>query len=76
VSTAAGLRVSPVDAAAAGLERVLSRLRAALVRYGEARSRSVAIRQLERLSDETLRDLGLHRSRIRDFVRRVELPWS
>jgi uncharacterized protein YjiS (DUF1127 family) len=74
--TAAGLRISPVDAAAAGLDRVLGRLRDGFVRYVDARSRAVAIRHLERLSDAALRDLGVPRSRIREFVRAQALPWS
>jgi uncharacterized protein YjiS (DUF1127 family) len=74
--TAAGLRISPVDAAAAGLDRVLARLRAGLARYVEARSRAVAVRHLEQLSDATLRDLGIERRRIREVVGRQELPWS
>jgi uncharacterized protein YjiS (DUF1127 family) len=74
--SAAGLRISPLDAAAAGLDRVLSRLRVALVRYVSARSRAAAIRELEALSDETLRDIGLRREEIRDVVARAEMPWS
>jgi len=76
VSAVAELRSWPVAAAAAGPDRVLARLRAGFARYVEARSRSVAIRQLERLSDATLADLGVARSRIRQFVRDRALPWS
>jgi uncharacterized protein YjiS (DUF1127 family) len=76
VSAAAGLRIAPLDAAASGLHRVLARLRAVLVRYVEARSRAVALRQLEQLSDRTLRDIGLRREDIRDRVGRAESPWS
>ncbi|MDH4094646.1 MAG: DUF1127 domain-containing protein [Betaproteobacteria bacterium] len=76
MSVAAGLRVAPLDAAASGLDRVLAGLRAALIRYVDARSRAAAIRELERLSDETLRDIGLRREEIRDVVARAELPWS
>ena len=76
MSAAAGMRWSPVDAAASGLDRVLARLRAALVRYVNARSRAAAIRELEALSDETLRDIGLRREEIRNVVARAEMPWS
>ena len=34
----------------------------------EARARAAAVRELERLSDRTLRDIGLHRSQIRATV--------
>jgi uncharacterized protein YjiS (DUF1127 family) len=34
----------------------------------EARARAAAVRELERLSDRTLRDIGLHRSQIRAIV--------
>jgi len=34
----------------------------------EARGRAAAVRDLERLSDRTLRDIGLHRSQIRAAV--------
>ena len=76
MSAAAGMRWSPVDAAASGLDRVLARLRAVLVRYVNARSRAAAIRELEALSDETLRDIGLPRSQIRARVMQAEMPWS
>jgi len=51
-------------------------LREGLRRYVDARSRALAVRQLSQLSDETLRSLGLERGKIRDAVRRRELPWS
>lgn len=34
----------------------------------EARARAAAVRELQRLSDRTLRDIGLHRSQIRSAV--------
>ena len=43
--------------------------------YAEARRRSAAARELERLSDHTLRDIGLHRSQIGLAVRE-QRPWS
>lgn len=43
-------------------------LRATLHAYAEARGRAAAVRQLEQLSDETLRDIGLHRSQIHAAV--------
>ena len=43
--------------------------------YAEARRRGAAARELERLSDHVLRDIGLHRSQIRLAVRE-QRPWS
>jgi uncharacterized protein YjiS (DUF1127 family) len=40
----------------------------ALQAYGEARGREAAARELRRLSDHTLRDIGLHRSQIDALV--------
>jgi uncharacterized protein YjiS (DUF1127 family) len=74
--SAASLRFAPAGAAGAALDGALARLRDALIGYVDARSRSVAIRELERLSDDTLHGLGLRRSQIRDAVRRKVLPWS
>jgi len=51
-------------------------LREGLRRYVDARSRAVAVRQLARLSDQTLRSLGVERSHIGEFVRNRALPWS
>lgn len=42
--------------------------------YAEARRRGAAARELERLSDHTLRDIGLHRSQIGLAVRE-QRPW-
>ena len=44
------------------------RLIVAIDAIAEARGRDAAIRELERLSDRTLRDIGLHRSQIRSAV--------
>jgi len=57
--------------AAAAAERVLAVLRA----LGEARGRAGAARELERLSDHMLRDIGLHRSQIGAALRE-QRPWS
>ncbi|HJS39543.1 MAG TPA: DUF1127 domain-containing protein [Burkholderiales bacterium] len=76
MSAAASLRLSLADGLGALLGGARQHLRAALTRYVNARSRAAAIRQLERLSDETLRDIGLERDRIRTAVRRAEMPWS
>lgn len=52
--------------ASAAAARAFEVLRA----YGEARGRAAAVRELERLSDHMLRDIGLHRSQIRAYVRK------
>jgi uncharacterized protein YjiS (DUF1127 family) len=52
--------------ASAAAARVYAALRAA----AEARGRAAAARELERLSDHMLRDIGLHRSQIRAYVRK------
>jgi uncharacterized protein YjiS (DUF1127 family) len=56
---------------AAAAARVYAALRAAT----EARGRAAAARELERLSDHTLRDIGLHRSQI-GVALREQRPWS
>lgn len=43
-------------------------VRATLDAYAQARGRAAAVRQLEQLSDRTLRDIGLHRSQVRAAV--------
>ena len=58
-------RTEALAEAFAGLWR---RIVEALVDYTEARGRAAAVRELERLSDRTLRDIGLHRSQIRSVV--------
>lgn len=60
------------DALAAGWVRV----RAAFAACVELRSKAAAIRELERLSDHMLKDIGLHRSGIRDAVSKQRMPWS
>ena len=64
------------DAIVAGLAAAWIRVRDAFRAYVEVRSRESAIRELERLSDHTLRDIGLHRGEIRDAVYRKAMPWS
>jgi uncharacterized protein YjiS (DUF1127 family) len=49
--------------------------RAAMRLYVEARRRGAAARELERLSDHMLRDIGLHRSQI-GLALREPRPWS
>ena len=43
-------------------------LRTTFHAYAEARGRAAAVRQLEQLSDQTLRDIGLQRSQIHAAV--------
>ena len=50
------------------LARAWRRVGEAIEVLAEARGRAAAIRDLERLSDRTLRDIGLHRSQIRSAV--------
>lgn len=57
--------------ASAAAAKVYAALRAA----AEARGRAAAARELERLSDYTLRDIGLHRSQIGAALR-DQRPWS
>jgi uncharacterized protein YjiS (DUF1127 family) len=64
------------DAIGAGLSAAWTRLRNAFRSYVEVRSRESAIRELERLSDHTLRDIGLQRGELRDVVYRKAMPWS
>lgn len=56
------------EARARGLAATWSRVRAVLVAFAAARARETAVRDLERLSDRTLRDIGLHRSGIRAAI--------
>lgn len=64
------------EALAALLAAAWARARNAFRAYVEARSREAAIRELERLSDRTLRDIGIERGDIRDAVYRSEQRWS
>lgn len=67
----------PLGAALAdALAAAWSRVRRGFAVYVELRSKATAIRELERLSDHALRDIGLHRSSIRDTVHRASMPWS
>jgi uncharacterized protein YjiS (DUF1127 family) len=52
--------------ASAAAARVYAALRVA----AEARGRAAAARELERLSDHMLRDIGLQRSQLRAYVRK------
>lgn len=70
------LSYTATDAIGAGLAAAWTRVRNAFRAYAEVRSREYAIRELERLSDHTLRDIGLHRGEIRDAVYRKAMPWS
>jgi uncharacterized protein YjiS (DUF1127 family) len=70
------LSYTAADAIGAGLASAWDRVRNAFRAYVEVRSRESAIRELERLSDHTLRDIGLHRGEIRDAVYRQAMPWS
>jgi uncharacterized protein YjiS (DUF1127 family) len=53
-----------------------AKLRDAIVAAFEARNRALAIRELQRLSDRTLRDIGLERADIAHAVHKGRLPWS
>jgi len=55
-------------APAAALAAALGAIRRALEAYAAARGRRVAMRQLERMSDRALRDIGLERGQIRAAV--------
>ena len=47
-----------------------AKVSAALRAYAETRAREAVVRELERLNDHMLRDIGLHRSQIRAYVRK------
>jgi len=64
------------EALAALLAAAWARVRSAFRAYVEVRSREAAIRELERLSDRTLRDIGIERSDIRDAVYGSAQRWS
>lgn len=64
------------DAFASALASARERARHWLATYVELRSKATAIRELERLSDHMLKDIGLHRTGIRDAVNRASMPWS
>jgi uncharacterized protein YjiS (DUF1127 family) len=70
------LSYTAADAIVAGLAAGWIRVRDLFRSYVEVRSRESAIRELERLSDHTLRDIGLYRGGIRDAVYRKAMPWS
>jgi len=64
------------EAIGEALAAAWQRVRSALAAYTEARARAEAIRQLERLSDHLLNDIGIQRGEIRSRVRDAEMPWS
>lgn len=53
---------------AAGFAAAGRRIGAAIVASAEARARATAVRHLERLSDSTLKDIGLERADIHATV--------
>jgi len=64
-----------VEVVAVMLAAAYEKSRAVLRAWAEARRRAAAVRQLERLSDHMLRDIGLHRSQIGAALRE-QRPWS
>ena len=63
------------DAAAAGLAAAWAKARDVFAGWVAAHSRTLAIRELQRLSERTLRDIGLERADIFDAVHRGRRPW-
>jgi uncharacterized protein YjiS (DUF1127 family) len=64
-----------LEAAAEALAAGWAKVRDAYPAWFEARSRAMAIRQLQHLSDRTLRDIGLERTDLYDAVHRGRRPW-
>ena len=64
-----------VEVVAVMLAAAWEKAREAARVYAEARRRGAAARELERLSDHMLRDIGLHRSQIGAALRE-QRPWS
>lgn len=64
-----------VEVVAVMLAAAWEKARGAARVYAEARRRGAAARELERLSDHMLRDIGLHRSQIGAALRE-QRPWS
>ncbi len=62
-------RYSIVEEILAMASAAAARVHALLQAYAEARARGVATRDLQRLSDHMLRDIGLHRGQIDASVR-------
>ena len=62
-------RYSMIEVLWAMASATAARVHAILRVYAEARGRQAAARELQRLSDHTLRDIGLHRSQIEAIVR-------
>jgi uncharacterized protein YjiS (DUF1127 family) len=64
-----------VEVVAVMLAAAWEKAREAARVYAEARRRGAAARELERLSDHMLRDIGLHRSQIHAAIAE-QRPWS
>jgi uncharacterized protein YjiS (DUF1127 family) len=64
-----------VEVVAVMLAAAWEKAREAARVYAEARRRGAAARELERLSDHMLRDIGLHRSQIHAAIAEPR-PWS
>jgi uncharacterized protein YjiS (DUF1127 family) len=64
-----------VEVVAVMLTAAWEKAREAARVYAEARRRGAAARELERLSDHMLRDIGLHRSQIHAAIAEPR-PWS
>lgn len=64
-----------VEVVAVMLTAAWEKARAAMRLHAEARRRGAAARELERLSDHLLRDIGLHRSEIHAAIAEPR-PWS
>lgn len=58
-----------LETLAAALAAILGKAYALFEAYTEARARSMVARELHRMSDHMLRDIGLHRSEIESTVR-------
>ena len=69
-----GISYPAADALAAALAAAWARAREMHAAWLEARSRTLAIRQLQQLSDRTLRDIGLERADIFDAAHRGRRP--
>jgi len=62
------------EAAAAGLAAAWAKARDVFAGWVAAHSRTLAIRELQRLSDRTLRDIGLERADIAQAVHKGRRP--
>ena len=61
-------RYSIFEVLSAMASAAAARVYRALQAHAAARGRAAAVRELQRLSDHTLRDIGLHRSQIDTIV--------